>query len=287
LVGIAAAGLLAVGGCSARLHREARMRELVAEAARARAQAEKSELIAGLAESLQRSLLTDPPQLDDLEITARYVPAGQHLMIGGDWYDAFPAPGGRTMLVIGDVAGHGQPAAAAMAQVRHTLRGITPLLELSPAAVLDALDAALTNLDARVLATVILAQITHTQLACEPGLALAWANAGHPPPVLARADGQAQLLERDPDPVLGIGFRGTRRDHQATIGDGDSLIMFTDGLVEQRRRCIDEGLERVRATSAATVHQPLERMCDTVMAHPHHAGDDDIALIGVRAQLTR
>jgi serine phosphatase RsbU (regulator of sigma subunit) len=99
-----AGSILALVACSARLRRERRMRQLTRESAEAQAHAQVAEGMARLAEVLQRSLLTEPPELDDLDIAVRYVPAAEHVKIGGDWYDVFGAPDGRIMLVIGDVA---------------------------------------------------------------------------------------------------------------------------------------------------------------------------------------
>ena len=96
-----------------------------------------------------------------MEIAAAYVPAADHVKIGGDWYDAFPAPGDRTLIVIGDVAGHDGAAAATMAQVRSVLRGIGQVLLAPPATLLTALDRAMHTFLPHVLATVIVIEISH------------------------------------------------------------------------------------------------------------------------------
>ena len=104
------------------------------------AQAAASRAVVELAETLQRSLLGDPPAVEGLETAVRYRPATRHAQVGGDWYDAFPVPDGSTMLVIGDVAGHDAPAAATMSQTRGMVRAIAQSAAGSPAAVLTELD---------------------------------------------------------------------------------------------------------------------------------------------------
>ena len=99
-----------------------------------------------LAEGLQRSLLTEPPEPDHAEIAVRYLPAAEAARVGGDWYDAFLQPGGTTMLVIGDVVGHDTEAAAAMGQLRGLLRGIATYSDAGPVEVLRGLDASMTTL---------------------------------------------------------------------------------------------------------------------------------------------
>ncbi|MCW2614870.1 MAG: Sensor phosphatase, partial [Frankiales bacterium] len=138
-----------------------------------------------VSETLQRSLLTAPPVVAGLDIAVRYLPASQIANVGGDWYDAFTTPDGALSLVIGDVAGHDEDAAAAMAQVRNVLRGVAQTLGEPPAAVLAGLDRALEGLRLTLLATVVLAQLVETP----GGRRLTWCNAGHPPPLLLRADG--------------------------------------------------------------------------------------------------
>ena len=112
-----------------------------------------------LAEQLQRSFLTEPPEPDHAEIVVRYLPAAAAAAVGGDWYDAFLQPDGATMLVIGDVAGHDTAAAATMGQLRSLLRGIaTSHDESGPADVLSKLDASMALLQVDTLATAAVAR---------------------------------------------------------------------------------------------------------------------------------
>lgn len=269
LFGIALGGVFAFGVCGARLEREERLRSMSARAAVA-------ERTANLAEALQRSLLADPPDLPDLEIQARYLPAAEHVKIGGDWYDAFHVPGDRVVLVVGDVAGHDGGAATTMAQVRNMLRGIAQVLPAPPAVLLTALDRAVQSLSRGVLATVVLVEVT--------GRVLRWSNAGHPPMLLVRPDGSARLLEQPPDLLLGVQTDTPRADHELTLRTGDTVVLFTDGLVEQRGAEIDDGLARILGVATAVADRPLAGFCDALLEHRPERGDDDIALLALRVR---
>src|SRR3712207_5604222 len=149
-----------------------------------------------VAETLQRSLLTPPPQPDGLEIAVRYLPASSTLHVGGGWYDAFQQPDGATLLVIGGVVGHNVDAAAAMGQVRSILRGIAWDRQEEPARILTRVDAALTGLRIGTLATALIARIEQTpELVGSGRRVLRWSSAGHLPPLLLRGDGRGEVLE--------------------------------------------------------------------------------------------
>jgi hypothetical protein len=115
-----------------------------------------------MAETLQRSLLTAPPQPDHAQVVVRYLPATEAAQVGGDWYDAFLQPSGTTMIVIGDVAGHDTSAAATMGQLRSLLRGIAVHSGSGPAEVLRGLDAAMQVLEVDTLATAAIARFEQT-----------------------------------------------------------------------------------------------------------------------------
>ena len=166
----------------------------------------------------------------------RYLPASQVAQVGGDWYDAFETADGTLSLVIGDVAGHDEDAAAAMAQVRNVMRGVAQTLQEPPAAVLAGLDRALSGLQLSLLATVVVAQ-----LECEGAArTFTWCNAGHPPPVLVRADGTVRLLDAEPDLLVGLTTAMGRRDHVVQLAVGDTVLLYTDGLVETRGGDIEQ-----------------------------------------------
>lgn len=234
-----------------------------------------------LSESLQRSLLTDPPQVRHLDLVARYQPASREAYVGGDWYDAFQLPGGPLVLVIGDVTGHDRVATAAMAQVRGVLRGVAHSVEGSSAEVLSSLDGALRDLSIDTIATAVLARM-------EPGPTpgsqrFQWTNAGHPPPLLLRADGETELLQPEPELLLGVQPSVDRTDHECLLLPGDTVLMYTDGLVERRDDSLTNGLEWLRARAASLAGLPLETLCDELLAELPGDAEDDVALIAARA----
>jgi serine phosphatase RsbU (regulator of sigma subunit) len=135
-----------------------------------------------LSETLQRSLLTPPPQSADLQVAVRYAAAVEHARVGGDWYDGLRTRDGALVLTVGDCAGHDQAAAAAMAGVRNLMRSTAYLLGASPAAVLSALEQQMTGLDVDALATAVLASAWSARsVRTPPGRRrLVWSNAATP-----------------------------------------------------------------------------------------------------------
>jgi PAS domain S-box-containing protein len=237
-----------------------------------------------MAETLQMSLLTDPVQPDYLQIAVRYRPAAHDAKVGGDWYDAFLTADNELSLVIGDVAGHDRQAVAAMGQLRNLLRGISYTLNKPPAAILTALDTAMGHFSVGPLATAIVAQVEQTVLdKVLRRRRVQWSNAGHPPPLLLHPDGTAELLHTTPELLLGVQAGHSRTDHAAQLPVGSTLLLYTDGLVERRGEVLDDGLDRlVSAAETLTAHD-LEQFCDALISHMGDDGDDDIALLALRA----
>ena len=237
------------------------------------------------AESLQRSLLTRLPEPDHLHVVARYVPASKEAQVGGDWYDAFLQPDGATMLVVGDVTGHDIAAAAMMGQLRNLVRGTAYDRDEPPASVLSRVDRALRGLQVDTLATIVLARIEQTEADRLAGLRrLRWSNAGHLPPVLLRAGGPVELLERPSDLLLGFDPDSPRADHEVVLHPDDTVLLYTDGLVERRDSPLEHGLARLRQALGAVRQLPLDRLCDELVQRlvPQDP-EDDIALVAVRA----
>jgi serine phosphatase RsbU (regulator of sigma subunit) len=235
-----------------------------------------------LAEGLQRSLLTEPPQPDHAEIVVRYRPAVE---VGGDWYDAFLQPSGATMVVIGDVVGHDTEAAAAMGQLRGMLRGIAYRDGPGPAAVLSELDAAIQGLGIGTMATAAIARVEQTPEERAAGLTrLRWSNAGHPPPLLLHADGRtAELAKPRAELMLGVDPSARRTDSVVTVERGTTLLLYTDGLVEGRDLPLDEGIARLRSALAELAGEPLSVLCDQVIERLRPQGlQDDVALVAIR-----
>ncbi|MCZ2828978.1 PP2C family protein-serine/threonine phosphatase [Modestobacter sp. VKM Ac-2986] len=274
LLGMVVSGVIAVLACTLRLRREAVIARLSTEAATSRAAVQ-------LAASLQRSLLTEPPVVPGLEMAVRYLPAMQHAQVGGDWYDAFPLADGTTMLVIGDVAGHDVAAAATMAQARGVLRGIASTMTGSPAAVLSALDRALLQLRVETLMTVAAATV---RPGADGGTTFTWSNAGHPPPVLVRADGSVSVLRTPTDLLLGITGTARRADHSTHLSPGDTVLLYTDGLVERRGSTLDEGTDWLVEALTPLAGRPLEELCDVLLEGMAGAVPDDVAVLAVRVR---
>jgi PAS domain S-box-containing protein len=238
-----------------------------------------------LAEGLQRSLLTEPPQPDHAEIVVRYRPAVEVAEVGGDWYDAFLQPSGATMVVIGDVVGHDTEAAAAMGQLRGMLRGIAYRDGPGPAAVLSELDTAIQGLGMGTMATAAIARVEQTPEERAAGLSrLRWSNAGHPPPLLLHADGRiAQLAKLRAELMLGVDPSARRTDSVVTVEPGTTLLLYTDGLVEGRDLPLDEGIARLRSALAELAGEPLSVLCDQVIERLRPQGlQDDVALVAIR-----
>jgi PAS domain S-box-containing protein len=186
-----------------------------------------------LAEGLQRSLLTEPPEPDHAHVVVRYQPAAQAAQVGGDWYDAFLQPDGATMIVIGDVIGHDTVAAAAMGQVRGLLRGIAANTGDGPADVLRTVD--------QVMQTLRIDTDRHgrrgparadARRAPPRGHPLRWSNAGHPPPMVLQPDGTVTVLpEGEADLLLGIDPTSARGESEVVLDRGATVLLYTDGLV--------------------------------------------------------
>ncbi|KQC38679.1 serine/threonine protein phosphatase [Frankia sp. ACN1ag] len=190
--------------------------------------------------TLQRSLLpAHPPALEGVEIAMEYRPGTAGTEVGGDLYDVIPLSGGRVGVAIGDVMGRGLRAAAVMGQLRAALRAYA-LEDWCPAEVLTRLDRVVGLLPGLQLATCIYAVYDrHTGRATI-------ANAGHPAPLVILPDEDPDYLVLDPGLPLGVGEGGGFSETTVTLPPGSALVMFTDGLVESRRRPLVDGLENLR-----------------------------------------
>ncbi|MGY2004504.1 SpoIIE family protein phosphatase [Blastococcus sp. SYSU DS1024] len=246
----------------------------------------RSRSIVRAAETLQRSLLSDPPEPDHLEVAVRYVPAAREAQVGGDWYDVFEQPDGSTVLVIGDVVGHDTEAAATMAQLRGLLRGIAYDNAAGPAVVLSRLDAAIEGLDLGALATVLVGRLDRPAGSADAGTRLRWASAGHLPPLLVAPDGTQQLLVPDrPGLLLGVDPSSVRTEHETVVARGSTVLLYTDGLVERRDQVFDDGVELLGRALAGLRHLPVTEMCDALIDRLlPEGGEDDVALVAVRLQ---
>ena len=226
--------------------------------------------------ALQRSLLPDRlPDLVGIDTAARYLPARDE--VGGDWYDVIDLPGGHVGLAIGDVAGHGLRAASLMGQLRAGLRAYA-LDGHSPGDTLKRLDRMLQTISGRGMATAAYAII-------DPATGtLRYASAGHPPPVVVRGGREAHLLEITAAPPLGSLPFSSFPEVQDTLAANDTILLYTDGLVERRHESLTTGLERLRALAATAAS--AEQLCQRVVEQlvPPGGGDDDIAIVALRVE---
>ena len=234
-----------------------------------------------LAATLQEIILPIPDgpiELPGLKVALRYLPAGEESAVGGDWYHAAAAPDGSVLLAVGDVAGHGTHAATTMAQLRHALRALA-VITTDPAALLGHLNRLTCDLELEtpeLSATAVVARYDPTRGR------VTWAQAGHPPPLLCRG-GRTSPLTRPHGPMLGVADHAVYESATLDLLIGDVLLLYTDGLVEHRRRGPDDGLqtvmdamdESVRASPARPLGELLDRLRQ---ANP----DDDTCILAVR-----
>lgn len=233
--------------------------------------------------ALQQAVLSEPPELDDLEVEVHYRPAAAERDIGGDWYDAFATQDGATTLVIGDVIGHDLAAAVAMGQLRALVRAIGYDSQGTPASVLERVDAAIDGLALGTAATAT-ALVARVEQAGGGALRrVRWSSAGHPPPIVVRADGSCEVLRVRNDLLLGMDPAAPRRDHVVDLGPGDTLVLYTDGLVETRHSALHDRLDRLAEVLAGTHDAGLETMVDTALSGMlGTTADDDVAIVMVR-----
>ncbi|SDI36138.1 PP2C family protein-serine/threonine phosphatase [Nonomuraea jiangxiensis] len=229
--------------------------------------------------ALREAILPEPPCRLDLphtRIAVRYVPAETTANLGGDWFEAAPTPDDRLLLAIGDVSGHGLPAIARMAQLRHALVGLT--MTATPA---NRLLAWLNELVMHQLKdTTATAIIGHLDPETR---VFAWGQAGHLAPILVR-DGVARRL--DPPRGVLLGATSGRPYELATtrLHPGDVLLMFTDGLVERRTRDIDVGLDLALAAARDVPGHDLDAGLDRLLADiggPNPEDDACVLAVGI------
>ena len=230
-----------------------------------------------VAVALQRSLLPRLPKVPGLRLAARYIVSADGAAVGGDWYDVLALPDGSTGLAIGDVMGHDIRAAAAMGQLRSVLRSYA-WERSSPALVLDRMDRLVQGLGMADLATAIYARL-------EPRgdsghMTVRWANAGHLPPILLLPSGKAQLLEGAGSVLIGVGpSDGPRTEASMDLAPGSTIVLYTDGVIEDRRQGLDQCLANLVAI--AETHRPADGpdvLCEKLL-RLNPDPEDDVAIL--------
>ncbi|MEV0637613.1 SpoIIE family protein phosphatase [Streptomyces sp. NPDC050619] len=229
--------------------------------------------------ALQEAMLPARRQVGDHRAAVRYRPAVGALNVCGDWYDLVDLVGGHRLGVsVGDVVGHGLPAAGVMGQLRSALSATSRVAE-GPAQALDVLGRYAHVVDGAESATVVTTFIDfdhHT---------IAYSSAGHPPPVLVHPDGGVEFLDRATDPPLDARPDPLPRPQAGTtFTEGATLVLYTDGLIERRREDIDTGLARLADSLGRHREEDPEALADAVLLEllPPGGATDDTALIIVR-----
>ncbi|QIJ60881.1 SpoIIE family protein phosphatase/ATP-binding protein [Streptomyces sp. JB150] len=238
-----------------------------------------------MAVTLQRSLLPRSlPEQNALDVAYRYLPA--QAGVGGDWFDVLPLSGARVALVVGDVVGHGLHAAATMGRLRTAVHNFTAL-DLAPDELLTLLDEMVARIDqheAEEGGSAPVTGATCLYTIYDPvSRRCAIARAGHPPPALVLPDGRVEFPEVPAGPPLGLGGLPFETA-DLELAEGTRLVLYTDGLVEDRARDIDVGLGLLREALERAGPLP-EDTCRTVVDArlPARPGDD-IALIVARTR---
>ena len=249
--------------------------ERVASATQARQLAIESAAATLLERSLQPSRLPRPP---GVQLAARFVTAESRL-IGGDWYDAFTVPSGQLWLVVGDVAGHGLNAAVVMGRVKSAFRAYALECE-SPREALERTDRKVRHFEIGTMITVV------CLASAPPYDRFDICSAGHPPPVLAVPGRDAEFVDIRPGPPLGALPDVARTATSIDVPDGATLLLYTDGLIEDPSQPIDDGLRKLR--SAVRADDPAI-VCQTVMRHliGNRPPTDDIAVLAMRRVASR
>jgi PAS domain S-box-containing protein len=228
-------------------------------------------------EVLQRSLLPEHlPRLPGIEIGARYMPGGAGADVGGDWYDAIPLDGGRIALALGDVVGHGIGAASLMGQLRNALRAYA-VEGHGPADMMRRMDRLVHTLEQGRMATLLV-------MVFEPDLGtLRFSSAGHLPPFVLGPEGSAKYLEGARTPPLGVFAHGDYTEERAEITPGSTIVLYTDGLVEERGVPLDSGLDALERAAIDGPSDPDE-LCDHIIGEllGDRPATDDVAVLVLR-----
>jgi serine phosphatase RsbU (regulator of sigma subunit) len=225
--------------------------------------------------TLQHSLLPEElPEVDGLQLGARYVSGVEGVDIGGDWYDVMQLDDGRLFFVVGDVSGRGVRAATVMASLRYAIRAYAAEGD-DPAAVLRKVSKLINVGRDGSFATVLCGVID------VPRHEVTLASAGHPYPLLL-ANGHADYVPMNNGVPVGVSGPNGYHPVIVSIPARATLLVFTDGLVERRGETLDAGFDRLRDASTATGGS-LDDLLGTVVDELAYAGtEDDTAVLGIR-----
>lgn len=252
------------------------------ELLRNKQRAEESEARAtALSQALQRTLIPPgTPRIPGLDLAAAYRPAGDGTEVGGDFYDIFPLGGGDWAVVLGDVSGKGVEAAIVTSLTRHVVREATVGQEL-PSVALRVLNEALCEHETDRFCTALLLRL---RPAADGGWTVLMSVGGHALPLLREPDGRARVVG-SPGSALGLLPTVEVCDTTLRLTAGQTLVLFTDGVTEARRR--GEWFEDARLLAAVSgsggsAEQLVADLVDEVLAFQDQFPRDDIAVVALR-----
>ena len=250
----------------------AEARDLLADSERRAAESRE------LALRLQRSIMPSGVSLlaaAGVDVSARCCPAKRDDLVAGDWYDAFQLPGGDPLFVVGDIAGHGVEAVAGMVAVRNALRALA-VTGAEPGELIGKLNYVACLLGEGMTGTVICGRYARRS-----GV-LRWARAGHLPPVLVRG-GRATIQPMPEGMLLGVEPDAEYEQFFLPLRSEDTLLFYTDGLIERRAACISDGLAEF-AAAAAPAAPDLDTHVARILASAASDTGDDACLLAVRVR---
>ncbi|HEV3047551.1 MAG TPA: SpoIIE family protein phosphatase [Solirubrobacteraceae bacterium] len=229
---------------------------------------------------MQRTLLPDAlPQIPGVQLSAKYLPAGSGVKIGGDWYDVFQLASGRVVFVIGDVVGRGVLAASVMAEIRIALRAYL-MQEQDLPRVVALLNELLVTMGRNRSATLSIVQFDPDAQEIEV------LTAGHLPPLLVDRAGRAVLLEQPHGLPVGVGACQHYSARRYPFPTGTRLLLYTDGLIERRGESIDAGFGRLKRAAGEAAQRTDASFADRVyrVLLDETPLEDDMALLAIETQ---
>ncbi|MET9651053.1 SpoIIE family protein phosphatase [Streptomyces sp. NPDC006460] len=231
-----------------------------------------------LALQLQQAIVPEVPGVQelpgDLVVAVRYRPAAEEYRVGGDWYDVLELPDGQVLMTVGDIAGHGIDSVTGMVALRNAQRALA-FTGHPPGRLMGWLNEVTLRTGGGITATAVCA------LYDPEDRGLVWSSAGHLPPLLIR-DGRARLLDPPRDLLLGAAPAITYREQHTPLRPGDTLLLYTDGLIERRHDDLGAGLERLVAEAERLAGRAPDRLVDDLLSAATGDTDDDTSIVAVQ-----
>ncbi|MEX0168291.1 SpoIIE family protein phosphatase [Streptomyces sp. LMG1-1-1.1] len=241
---------------------------------------DQAELRHQLALQLQQAIVPEVPGIQelpgDLVVAARYRPAAEEYRVGGDWYDVLALPTGKILVAVGDIAGHGIDSVTGMVALRNAQRALA-FTGHSARRLMGWLNEVTLRTGGGTTATAVCA------LYDPEDHGLVWSSAGHLPMLLLR-EGRARLLDPPQDILLGAVPGYAYREQRIGLRPGDTLLLYTDGLVERRHAGLDEGLALLAADAERLADREPDELVDELLSTATGDTDDDTSLVAVHVR---